>query len=323
MIKCSKCDATKPIEEFWKSEQKRRRNRPRCIPCMKSYKEPETPKKPFELDLDETNMTSTAWQGGKYQGTIMENIRNTANNKFYVRVNGKEKSFKYSSENKEEVRKEAQDWKRKQSDECGLTTNKYKLIYGSNNTPEYIIVQLSKGYVTLCDFDMLDFVKTHRLCVSKSGRETAPHYCAYSEDGKVPGFHSYVTKADLTDHISGYPLDNRKKNLSNATISENSINRSYIHKTYIIKTNNKIEGTIVHNGKCNCNEKKVISKWFDDVQTCNTWIDLKSKDIDQDLFQKLPYRLELREDYERIMEQHAGGFHWKEPVEIKNITKTD
>lgn len=317
-IKCSKCDAVKPIEEFWKSEQKRRHNSPRCIPCMNSYKDPKTPKKPFEYDLDETNITSTAWQGGKYQGTIMENIRNTAINKFYVRVNGKEKSFKYSTENKEEVRKQAQDWKRKQSDDCGLTTNKYKLIFGRNNEPKYIVIQLSKGYVTMCDFDMLDFVKTHRLCVTKSGQESAPHYCAYSEEGKVHRFHSHVTKADMTDHINGYPLDNRKINLCETNSSENNKNRSLIHKTYINKESNKFEGVIVYINFSNLMEKKVTSKIFEDIEACKIWITKECDLINNNILCNIPHKAVLKEEYERLMELNAEGFHWREPIEFSD-----
>lgn len=242
-ITCAKCKETKPVKDFNKSEAKSKYSR--CRECMKAYKNAEYEnKKPRELDLDKTNLDCKTWQGGKYQGCILDK-----NNTFYPRVGGYQKSFRYTDNNKDEIKNLANQWRKEKSNELNITTNQYKIVY-DGKTPLYVIIKLSKDYVTLVDFDNLDLVKSHFLCATRSGHENADYYCNATVGGKNKGFHNHITGFKMVDHINGYPLDNRKCNLRDTNYSENNQNRSLIHKTSYSKSKdfcNEYEAMIIYN----------------------------------------------------------------------------
>ena len=70
---CIKCQEEKPIDQFSKHSGTRDKLDQRCKPCVKLAKlNPDRPMKPRELDIQETDITSTSWQGGKKKGSILD-----------------------------------------------------------------------------------------------------------------------------------------------------------------------------------------------------------------------------------------------------------
>lgn len=316
-ITCAKCKETKPVEDFNKSEALR--NYSRCRECIKAYKNAENEnKKPRELDLDKTKLSCKTWQGGKYQGCILDK-----NNTFYPRVAGYQKSFRYTDENKDEIKKLANQWRKEKSNELNLTTNKYKIIY-DKKTPLYILIKLSKDYVTLVDFDNLDLVKSHFLCATKGGNENASYYCNATVRGKNKGFHNHITGFKMVDHINGYPLDNRKCNLRDTNYSENNKNKSLIHKTSYSKSkdiNNKYEAMIIYNDHTMNFKKVIIKNYSDTEEEATQWIDTKCNEIDSGI-NKISGRQQLKEEFEKIMEKYSDGFKWRDLID-ENISDND
>lgn len=309
-IKCVKCEQDKEEEEF-NATEKKKRSGARCRPCMNEYKNiPEDQKKPRELDITPTDVTSKDWQGGKYKGTIIEKP-----DVFFARIGGIQKSFNFKGkeDQKEEIKNDAIKWKNEKCDEFGLTTNKYKLIFDINKQPQYIVVQLSKNYVTLVDYDMLDFVKGNNLCVTKSSRETSRQYAMYvNKESKNRPVHGYISGAEMTDHINGYPMDNRKINLQATNHSENNKNRTKIHKVLCVEVDGRYEGTIIYNDHTQQFRKIMIREYFDEETSCKSWIRYKTRELDNNKEDKNI----LRENFENIMKEHCDGFVW-ENVDIK------
>jgi len=318
-ITCAKCKETKHIEDFNASEAARK-TYSRCRECMRAYKEvAKENKKPRELDLDETNNLCKTWQGGKCNGHILDK-----NNTFYPRVDGKQKSFRYDDENKDSIYKLANKWRKEKSNELNLTSNRYKIIFDDENKPLYVILQLSKDYITLTDFDQLNFIKSHNLCVSCSSKENAKQYVACTIDNKLVSFHGHITGFKMVDHINGYPLDNRKCNLRDTNYSENNKNRSLIHKTSCSRSKDskdKYEAIIIYNDHSLYFQKIVVNELFDTKEQGNKWIECKCKEIDSHL-NKIPGRQQLKEEFEQIMEKHADGFKWRDLIKNK-ISESD
>ena len=194
---CSKCNIEKTLDKFSKDSSTKDKLERRCKECVKKVKQNKDRKRqPYEKDLIETDITNLDWQGGKLSGSFSEN-----NNSFSVRINKKTKTFNINNfTNKEECLKAAKEYRQNISDELKLIKNKYKIIF-KNNQPKYLIVQLSKNYITLCDYNQLDLIKNHNIFVSKGGGEKSKQYCMYQNGDKTYRFHGKVSGFDMVDHI--------------------------------------------------------------------------------------------------------------------------
>jgi len=303
-ITCRKCHQTLPESEFNATEAAG--NTSRCRACLKLAKQSEN-KNPKELDLDPVDLSCVTWQGGKYHGHIIEK-----DGAFFPRIDGKQKTFRFDETNRDAMYTLANKWRK----DNGVPTNKYKIIFEMDQ-PTFVIVQLSKGYVTLVDFNQLDFIKSHFLCVTRSGDENSQQYCIAQVDGKNKRIHACFTQFKMVDHINGYPLDNRLCNLRETNSSENNKNRSVVHKTYVAKSkydNSKYEAIVIYNDHSQSFKKIAINELFDTRELAQLWINNKCNELDKRL-QVLPQRQQLKEQYEEIMEKYGDGFKWRDLIE--------
>jgi hypothetical protein len=327
---CNKCNTEKTINNFSKHSSTKDKLDNRCKECVKKVKSNNTrEKKPSEKDLVQTNLTHSNWQGGKISGSIFERIeknKDKENKIFITSIGGKQKTFNSTNYNSlEECLIEANKYKKLKSDELKLTSNKYKIIF-KNNLPKYIIVQLTKNYITLCDYNQLGFIKNNNLFVSKSGGQGTKQYCSYYNSDVIKRFHGYITGFDMVDHINRYPLDNRKVNLRKTTHMENNRNKNNTNTTSLmtgITFNQKDEAW---RGRIKIN-KKEFNKQFavklhgyeEAKQMAITWRNEQAKltnnyvnKIEEKDLNKHPEFDKLKKEYEEIMTQYAIEFNWKD-----------
>ena len=286
----------------------------RCKNCMKKVREEATGENARELDLDEPDLTCKDWQGGKYPGTI---FKRTGKDTYTAAVSGKQKTFNpknYASD--DEAFGAANDWRKTTSDSLGITKNKYKIVRIDNKI--YIIVQLSHGYVTLLDYEMLDFVRNHTLCAGKSSRENGKYYCLYfnREDGGMKGIHGYIIHEGIPDHIDRYPMDNRSINLRPTDYSANNKNRTCVHTASWKKVENGYEGTIEYT-KTHKFQRQTVSQTLDSLDAISKWLKDKCRELDAANLKE--ETIVLGEQFEEIMKQHAPEYKWKE--EQENLDK--
>lgn len=226
---CKTCGAEKSVQEFSRHADTRDKLDQRCKACVRAVKtNPDRILKPRELDILETDISCRDWQGGKKKGSIT----NRGDGLFIASVaNKKSRSFRLKDFDMDEsrLRKEAHRFLYATSLELGLTTNRYKIIFHKDtDEPQYLLVQLSKNYVMLCDYDQLELIKTHHLFVSLSGgtNKHKSHYAGLLEDGKNVPFHKAITGFEMTDHINRYTMDNRRCNLRETNALDNNRNRT-------------------------------------------------------------------------------------------------
>ena len=328
---CNKCNTEKTIDNFSKHSGTKDKFDNRCKECVKKVKSNNTrEKKPSEKDLVETDLTNKDWQGGKYIGSIFERIiknKNTENKVFIVSVGGKQKTFNpIKFKNEKECFKEAKKYKKTQSDTLKLTSNKYKIIFDKNNTPVYLIVQLTKNYVTLCDYTQLNFVKNNNLFVSKSGGQGTKQYCLYNNNNDIKRFHGYITEFDMVDHINRYCLDNRILNLRETTHMENNRNKTNTNTTSLMTGITFNQNDEAWRGRIKINGKEVnkqfavkLHGYEEAKQMAITWRNEQAKltnnyinKIEEKDLNKHPEFNKLKKDYKEIMIKHAIGFKWKD-----------
>jgi len=240
---CRTCSLEKLITEYNYSSKVLGTLDGRCKECVKTMKNNKNKTKmPRELDIWETDIFCTTWQGGKASGTILQK-----NNKYEVRVNRKSKTC--------DTIEMALVTKREMSNTSGLTRNQYKIINNKiTQEPEYLLVKLSKEQVMVCDYIQLSFIKNNNLCVSKSGtNKNAQYYAMVSIGDKVERFHNIITGFDMVDHINRQPMDNRLCNLRESSYTENNRNRAntknssgvtgvrYVEKDHAVQARIKID----------------------------------------------------------------------------------
>lgn len=316
---CPKCDQNKPLSEFSYHGSTADRLDSRCKNCVKLAKEQSNHEHPRELDLDPPDLDKETWQGGKYAGSI---YKRSNSDSYTVRVGTKYKVFnpaRYESD--QEAYDVANRWRKEMSDTLGLTKNKYRIIK-VNGVPTYIIVQLSHGYVTLLDFDMLDFIKNYTLSAGKSGSATGKFYCLYfdRDDDKMKSIHRYILNADMVDHISRYTLHNTRSNLRPSSSSGNNQNRTCVNDVSYNKIGDRIEAIITYT-KIHRFEKAAIAQTFDSIEGARHWVERVCLELDVDnLTQET---LMLKAHYEEIMTQYANEFKWRDLDADENASKAE
>ncbi len=330
---CNKCNIEKSIENFSKHSGTKDKLDNRCKECVKIMKNDKNKeKRPHEKDLAETNLSCTDWQGGKYAGSIFNRITEYKSHDsvvFIVSIGGKQKTFNPKNfKDEKECEEKAEEYKKEKSDELNLTSNKYKIIF-EDDKPKYLIVQLSKNYVTLCDYSHLEFIKNTNLFVSK-GENKNKQYCFYNENNenevaRNKRFHGYITGFDMVDHINRYPLDNRLSNLRKTTHMENNRNSINTNKTTLmtgvshVAKDDAWRARIKIDGKEHNRQFAINTYGYEEAkQLAINWRQEKAKitknyvsKVDENT-EKHPDFDKLEKEYLEIMSKHADGFQWKD-----------
>lgn len=165
---CRKCNQAKSVDQFSKHTGTKDKLDNRCKECVQKVKsDSKRERRPSEKDETETEINNQDWQGGKHNGSVFERVvKNKSSDAtvLIVAVGGKQKTFNPKNfESQQKCSEAAFGYKKCQSDELQLTSNKYKIVH-KEGVPSYIIVQLSQNYVTLCDYNQLEFVKRNSMC---------------------------------------------------------------------------------------------------------------------------------------------------------------
>lgn len=263
------------------------------------------------IDILINTYSTTEWTGGKFSGAVFQRsnskvfnviLKGKVNDKdIYKSISVNPKDYNNDiNKTKDEALKIRNYW----SDTLNLTTNKYKIINDQNNEPKYVIIKMSKGYITLIDYDELEKIEKYPIYASKSGNENAKSYCGILVDNKDCRLHKYITGYELTDHINRYPLDNRKENLRDSNYSENNKNRTRINKTDITFIQGNYSAKIIIN-----NPKTEIYKIFDNMKDAKKWIKNKIDEIDKDISLDYDYQYN-KLFFEKIMEKFGDRNQW-------------
>ena len=310
---CKLCNAEKDISLFNKHNETKDKRDPRCKECMKQVKKnSKVMAKPESItDTNVPQILEKDWQGGKHIGTI---FKRKNENTYTVNVNGKYKTFnpdKYNSD--AHAFEKATEWKNMMSDKLLLTKNKYKIIHDNKNNPQYLIIQLSNNYVTLCDFDDIEIIRNNLLCSFRGGGEYSKTYSALTNDKRY-SFHKFKTGYDMTDHINRYPLDNRTTNFKKTNASENNKNKTKINFRNVTKqSDGTFEATIAYteNGSGLGFHKKYKSITANTRSHANNWIEKECRIIDGiDKLEQI--QQDLKAEFELIMNTHAKGFKYQD-----------
>lgn len=309
---CKLCNAEKDISLFNKHNETKDKLDPRCKECMKQVKKNSKvmAKPESTIDANIPQILDKNWQGGKHSGTI---FKRKNENTYTVNVNGKYKTFnpdKYNSDT--HAFEKATEWKNMMSDKLLLTKNKYKIIHDNKNNPQYLIVQLSNNYVTLCDFDDIEIIRNNLLCSFRGGGEYSKTYSTLTNDKRY-SFHKFKTGYDMTDHINRYSLDNRTANFKKTNASENNKNKTKINfRTVVKQSDGTFEATIAYkeNGSGLGFHKKYKSITTNTRSHANNWIEKECRIIDGiDKLEKV--QQDLKAEFELIMNTHAIGFKYQ------------
>ena len=325
---CRKCERTLNLTSFSKHSGTRDKLDNRCKDCVKQVKKnPDRERRPTEPDVCDTDTGSRVWQGGKKRGCII----NEGEGLFLARVGNKAcKSLHLKNFEMDEgkLREEAHRFLYTKSLELGLTTNRYKIIFNKTDEPVYLIVQLSKNFITLCDYDMLPIVRAHPLFVTITGTQNAhnKHYAGLLKDDRNVPFHKFITGYEMTDHIDRYPMDNRRCNLRKTSHAENNRNRTNYSDTSLmtgvgfsvrheawcgrIKVDNKLHNkgfpVSVHGYE---GAKQKAIEWRQQMALEHDNYNSKHEEMN---VHRHPDYDRLKREYEEIMLEHADGFVWKE-----------
>lgn len=113
-----------------------------------------------------------------------------------------------------------------------------------NRTPvccecgDHAWVVLTKGFVALLDKDDAALVGQYSWSAKLYSR-----HLVYARRGKPPySMHRLIAKGAVLDHVNGNALDNRRRNLREATHSENMWNR----RAHVRATSSRFKGVHFH-----------------------------------------------------------------------------
>lgn len=321
--KCHKCHEHYPLSSFNSHKGTKDGLDNRCKACIKKIKEKTQKirseiKESKPLDLNKPNLESVDWQGGKQPRNIFQRPKDVDNPTCYIAaIQGNQKSFPVKFYGgKDKALKAAEAYVKQSNEKLGLITNKYKIIK-EDGVPKYIILQIGEGYVTLTDFEHMDMILKHRFYVTRTSAKSNPNaktYCKIQGDFGQSSFHKKITGYEITDHVNGYPMDNRKKNLRSATISDNNKNRTKVRKTEISEEGGKIMVKIVHAASFRDFKENILKKNFETYKDATNWIEEMRNEIDKDI--KIKERKQLRREFEAIMKKHCDGFKWNDEIKI-------
>lgn len=326
---CSICKENKNLKDFSKNSLTKDKLDQRCKNCVNNTKNTLKEKQIDNVELLEKpilddhicDIISKEWQGGKPFGTIFQR---KGSNIWSVKVGTKSKTFNpkdYDGDD-DKAYNEAKKWQKEISETLLKTKNKYKIVHDESGKPLYLIVQLTDNYVTLCDFEDLDFIKKNSLFSTHSGSSTK-RYCAFSFNYKIIFFHrgklENIQDDKVVDHLDRFPLDNRKSNLLITTVAENNKNKnvSFTSSVMRIKNENLFKANIDYgiNGK---RYSKI--EYFDNKVYAKNWIRKEMRLINKiETFDSK--KLELYNSYLEIMQTHAPEFKYQDIDESEHDDK--
>ena len=111
------------------------------------------------------------------------------------------------------------------------------------------------AHTLIIDDSDYEAVSKHKWWVQYQADKRRLHAVCTKVKRKYLALHTYLTGYKITDHVNGNVLDNRRENLRNCTIAENSRNRkiSLINKSGykgVIRFRGKWRATITVNNIC-------------------------------------------------------------------------
>lgn len=323
---CSKCKIVKPVTDFSVNKQLKSGHDKRCKKCVSNLgiqlrKNATSEKDKREIlrnldkyiDIFEPDFTNPNWQGGKVKFTIFKREKEDKFSASIKYINGlnQEKS-------RTKLVKTYDEGIQFIKDICMTHNvnrdNMYKIV--THNDKQYIIVQLSKGYVTLFNISHLDFIRKIKLCAVRTSGKEKRHYCIGFGKSLQAYIHNILSDFDFVDHYDGYPLDNRNSNLSLSNPKENNKNRTPIsHKRIGFDVGDNYVAEIkytenIGEGYVTKFDTKSFPKTKDGIECAKQWLNDREYDINRMVKLHEKRDTELGKEFEYIMTNYADNFKW-------------
>ena len=319
---CHKCNNRKERTLFSLHKTTKDGYDNRCKECVKNVKI-ENKKKYENIDEKEIfdslkeymdtftpNLNNKEWQGGKIKGTYFKRVGAT---KYTVNCDKMSKVV--------DTEKDAQELLIKYNQKNDLARNQYKII--EYNKQKYILMRLTKNYVTLFDFEDLDLLRKINVIVGKgSTNKNSKYYCVGTYKYTQKLIHNILTGYAMCDHINRYPLDNRRCNLQPTTHSDNNSNRTNISYKKIDIEDNKYHAKLKWVKNDGGFKSIYEDKIFDKLEEARDWLNQRATRVDNIKYSDKVTK-ELKSSYEEIMKKYAEDFKWCDNDDTKNDEDTE
>jgi hypothetical protein len=181
------------------------------------------------------------WQGGKYQGNIVDTPDGCR-----IIFDKQSRSFKYKNyinsdkmvkcKNKEECFEKAKQYLYDYYDNLNKIVSKYRYIH-----PQYIEVQLTQGQTFITDSKFIDIIEKNKLSASYD-KVYDKYYVKYlNEHGSHEMFFKLITNISKVKYINDCTLDLREENLEEqdnaklAKINDNEITIEFDDNNKVIE----------------------------------------------------------------------------------------